>query len=202
MADFRAINAVTEGVLQLLRTSYDPEDFNQELEFKAFTARDFANPISAGVSLFLYRVVACGVQRTPAGPVQIDGRAAGTLLPVDLRFMLTVWGGEASLQHLIVGWMMRVLEDHPILSAGLLNTVVPASFDPNETVEISLAELSNEDLLRMWDTLVQNVYQLSVPYVGRIVRIEPIRRREQGGGLVQERVLEAAAFEPPAERRR
>jgi hypothetical protein len=202
MADFRAITAVTEGVLQLLRTSYDPEDFNQELEFKVYTARDFSNPISAGVSLFLSRVMPCGVQRTPAGPVQTDGRAAGTLLPVDLRFMLTVWGGEASLQHLIVGWMMRVLEDHPILPAGVLNTVVPASFDPNETVELSLAELSNEDLLRMWDTLVQNVYQLSVPYIARVVRIEPIRRRAQGGGLVQERVLAAAALETAQERRR
>jgi hypothetical protein len=195
MADFRAIAAVTEGILQLLRSSYDPDDFNQELEFKVFTARDFANPIAAGVSLFLYRVVPCGVNRTPPGPMQLDGSTSESLLPVDLRFMLTVWGGEASLQHTIVGWMMRVLEDHPILPAALLNAVIPASFAPHETVEICLAELTNEDLLRMWDTLVQNVYQLSVPYVARIVRIESTRRRESGAGLVQERVLRAAELE-------
>jgi hypothetical protein len=201
VADFRAIAAVTEGILQLLRSNYDANDFNQELEFKVFTARDFANPISAGVSLFLYRVVPCGVHRTPPGPTQIDGSVAGTLLPVDLHFMLTVWGGEASLQHTIVGWMMRVIEDHPIFPAALLNAVVPASFAPNETVEICLAELSNEDLLRMWDTLVQNIYQLSVPYVARIVRIQSSRRREPGGDLVQERVLRAAELEGAREAR-
>lgn len=195
MADFRAITAVTEGVLQLLRGSYDADDFNQELEFKVFTARDFSNPLAAGVSLFLYRVVPCGVQRTPPGPAQIDGSIAETLLPVDLHFMLTVWGGEASLQHTIAGWMMRVIEDHPIFPAALLNAVIPASFAPDETVEICLAELSNEDLLRMWDTLVQNVYQLSVPYVARVVRIQSARRREAGGGVVQERLLQAAELD-------
>ena len=195
MADFRAIAALTEGILQLLRSNYVAEDFNQELEFKVFTARDFANPIAAGVSLFLYRVVPCGVHRTPPGPAQIDGSVAGTLLPVDLHFMLTVWGGEASLQHTIAGWMMRVIEDHPIFPAALLNAVIPASFAPDETVEIALAELTNEDLLRMWDTLVQNVYQLSVPYVARIVRLQSSHRHEQGGGLVQERVLRAAGLD-------
>lgn len=181
--------------MQLLRSNYDANDFNQELEFRVFTARDFANPIAAGVSLFLYRVVPCGVQRTPPGPMHIDGSVAETLLPVDLHFMLTVWGGEASLQHTIAGWMMRVIEDHPIFPAALLNAVIPSSFAPDETVEICLAELTNEDLLRMWDTLVQNVYQLTVPYVARIVRIQSTRRREQGGGLVQERVLQAAELD-------
>ncbi len=187
--------------MQLLRSNYDADDFNQELEFKVFTARDFANPISAGVSLFLYRVVPCGVHRTPPGPIQIDGSISETLLPVDLHFMLTVWGGEASLQHTIAGWMMRVIEDHPICPAALLNAVIPASFAPDETVEICLAELTNEDLLRMWDTLVQNVYQLSVPYLARIVRIQSIRRRQHGGGLVQERVLQGARLHGSGESR-
>jgi len=199
MADFRSIAAVSEGVLQLLRSNYVPDEFNQELEFKVFTARDFANPLSAGVSLFLYRVVPNGMHRTPPGPQAVDGSVSETLLPVDLHFMLTVWGGEASLQHLIAGWMMRTIEDHPIFPAALLNAAVPDSFEPDETVEICLAELTNEDLLRMWDTLVQNVYQLSVPYVARIVRIRSTRRRERGSGIVQERVLQAAALEGVAE---
>ncbi len=196
MADFRAIAAVSEGVLQLLRSHYDPGQFNQELEFKVYTARDFANPLSAGVSLFLYRVVPCGIHRTPPGPPAIDGTVSETLLPLDLHFMLTVWGGEASLQHTIAGWMMRTMEDHPIFPAALLNAVVPASFEPDETAEICLAELTNEDLLRMWDTLVQNVYQLSVPYVARIIRIRSSRSHEPGNGIVQERLLQASALQP------
>ena len=109
--------------------------------------------------------------------------------------LLTVWGREASLQHTIAGWMMRVLEDQPIFPAGLLNAVTPGAFRPDETVEVLLTELTNEDLLRIWDTLVQNVYQLSVPYVARVVRIESTRPLGEGGGLVQERELRAAELE-------
>lgn len=199
MADYRAISAVTEGVLQLLRSSYRVEDFDQELEFKVFTAKDFAQPLSAGVSLFLYRIVPSGVGRTPPAGMRTDGSRAETLLPLDLQFMLTVWGRDASLQHAIAGWMMRVLEDHPIFPAAILNAVVPGSFRPEETVEICLSELTNEDLLRMWETLVQNVYQLSVPYVARIVRIESTRTLEVGGGLVQRRDFDMAVTEEGTE---
>ena len=192
MADYRAVATVTEAVLQLLRSNYRPEDFGQELEFKVFTAKDFAKPLSAGVSLFLYRIFPNGVQRTPPSRPAPDGRTFPTLLPLDLHLLLTVWGKEASLQHIIAGWMMRVLEDQPIFPAALLNAVTPGVFRPHETVDLSLTELTNEDLLRIWDTLVQNVYQLSVPYVARVVRIESPRPLAEGGAEVQHRVLQAA----------
>lgn len=195
MADYRAVAAVTETVLQYLRSNYHPADFDQELEFKVFTAKDFAKPLNAGVSLFLYRVFPNGVQRTPPSRPTPDGRRFPPLLPLDLHMLLTVWGREASLQHTIAGWMMRALEDQPIFPAALLNASMPGVFRPDETVELSLTELTNEDLLRIWDTLVQNVYQLSVPYVARVVRIESARPLADGGGLVQERVLRAAELE-------
>jgi hypothetical protein len=33
-------------------------------------------------------------------------------------------------------------------------------------------EMSNEDLMRLWDVLAPN-YRLSLPYIARVVRIEP-----------------------------
>jgi Pvc16 N-terminal domain len=195
MADYRAVATVTEAVLQLLRSNYQPADFDQELEFKVFTAKDFTKPLNAGVSLFLYRIFPNGVQRTPPGRITPDGRRSPSLLPLDLHMLLTVWGREASLQHTIAGWMMRALEDQPIFPGGLLNAVTPGAFRPDETVEVLLTELTNEDLLRIWDTLVQNVYQLSVPYVARVVRIESSLPLAEGAGLVQERVLRAAELD-------
>ncbi len=192
MADYRAVATVTEAILQLLRSNYRPEDFGQELEFKVFTAKDFAKPLSAGVSLFLYRIFPNGVQRTPPSRPAPDGRTFPTLLPLDLHLLLTVWGKEASLQHTIAGWMMRVLEDQPIFPAALLNAITPGVFRAHETVEVSLTELTNEDLLRIWDTLVQNVYQLSVPYVARVLRIESPRPLGEGGPEVQQRRLQMA----------
>lgn len=188
MADFRAVATVCETVVELLRASYRPDDFNNELEFRVFTQRDFGNPMTNGVSLFLYRIYPNGVNRTPAGRLGVDGRRLQTELPVELHFLLTVWGREASLQHTVAGWMMRTLEDTPILTAGVLNAVTADVFRPDETVELSLTELSTEDLLRIWEVVGTNVYQLSVPYIARVVHLESTESERAGYRAVQERV--------------
>jgi hypothetical protein len=199
MADYRGVMAVGEAVMNLLRSSYRPEDFNTELEFRTFTARDFGqNVIQTGVSLFLYRIFPFGVHRTPTGRLDAQGRRMQTLLPLELHFLLTFWAQEASLQHAIAGWTMRTLEDSPVLPAGVLNAAAEGSFRSDEVIEVGLAELSNEDLLRIWEVLGLNVYQLSVPYLARPIRIESVQRRlEDGDGLVQERVQDAGVHRPP-----
>lgn len=179
MADVRAVMAVSQAVLGVLQGSYRDDVFNTELEFESYTTRDFTDrTIQTGVSLFLYRVMVNGSHRTPPGRLDALGRPRQTQLPVDLHFFLTAWAANASLQHTLVGWMMRTLEDTPILPASLLNAAVPGSFRAEEVVEINLGELSNEDLLRIWDTL--GPYQLSVPYVARVVRIESVERAPGG----------------------
>lgn len=187
MANYRAIMAICEAVISLLRTSYRPEDFNNELEFKVYSAKDFSQPMTAGVSLFLYRIFLNGSHRTPGGRIGPDGRRYQAQLPLDLLFLLTAWGQDASLQHTIAGWMMRRMEDNPILPAGLLNTVAPGVFRPDETAEIILTELKNEEIFHIWQTLPENVaYQLSVPYLARNVRLESTQILTEGQP-VQER---------------
>ena len=82
---------------------------------------------------------------------------------------------------------MRALEDNTLLPAGILNAETPGVFRPNETVEISPTELKTEDMLRIWETLTQNMYQLSVPYLARNVRIESRETIPVVGERVQER---------------
>lgn len=194
MADFRAITAVTQAIIFALQSNYNPADFNNDLEFEVYVAGNFAKPMTAGVSLFLYRVLPNGVHRPPSGRLAPDGQRYRNMLPLDLHFLLTVWGTDATLQHTISGWMMRVLEDTPILPAGLLNAVAPDVFNGDETVEISLADLPTEDLFRIWETIVQNDYQLSVPYVARSIRIESTQIL-QSGQPVQERAFDYAKAE-------
>lgn len=197
MADTRAIMAVGEAIVTLLRTAYRPADFTSDLEFRTVTSRDFStSQIAAGVSLFLYRIIPNGVQRTPPGRIDPQGRRQ-TQLPLDLHFLMTLWGAEASLQHAIAGWAMRQLEDTPLIASGLLNAAAPGSFRSEEAVEVSLAELSNEDLLRIWEVLgTGTTYQLSVPYIARVVRIESLQRLPAQGGLpVQERSQDIGGLE-------
>jgi hypothetical protein len=190
MATHRAIASTCEAIIHMLRMNYNPTDFDKELEFKVYTSSDFATPMDAGVSLFLYRVFVNGAYRTPPGRLDDNGRRQKTQLPIDLHFLLTAWGKEASLQHAIAGWMMRILEDTPMLPAGLLNSETPGVFRPSETVEVSPTELRTEDMLRIWETLTQNTYQLSIPYLARNLRIESSQRVPVVGEPIQERVAD------------
>ncbi len=171
MANFRAISSVCEALMRFLQNNYNSEEFDNELEFKVYLAKDFSLPMAAGVSLFLYRISHDGTNRTPSGPLSPQ-RQAKTQLSIDLHFLLTAWGKDASLQHTIMGWVMRVFEGNPILTAGLLNAVAPEVFRPGEMVEIVLAELPTMDMLRLWEGLLPHGYQLSVPYLARNLMIE------------------------------
>lgn len=175
MASIKAISAVTRGVANLLKSNFDPALFDgANLEFGVYDAADFKSPMAQGVSLFLYRIYHNGTNRRPAGRIGNDGRRCRPRLPLDLHFILTAWAPSPSLQHAIAGWMMRVLEDHPVLPAGLLNFGEANAFAADEIVDISPIELSNDELLRLWEGLVQNVYHLSIPYVARSVLIESL----------------------------
>ncbi|MDH3249962.1 MAG: DUF4255 domain-containing protein [Acidimicrobiia bacterium] len=189
MATHRAIEAASDAVIELLRDNYPAEVTDPQLQFKVFTRSDFEIGLTAGVSLFVYRVYVDGSERAPDGRVGEDGRKQRPQLPVQLHFLLTAWAPTASLQHLLIGWMMRTLEDYPVLPAGLLNRRYDESdpvFWPDETVELSTAPMDTEDLFGLFDQLGDE-YRLSVPYQARGIRIESARVIEEYEP-VQERV--------------
>jgi len=190
MADYRAVVAVGEAIIQLLRQHYRFADFNNELDFRVYLAKDFAEPMNAGVSVFLYRIFPNGLQNNHAWRVG-EGMATQNQLPVDLHFLLSAWAQDASLQHTISGWMMRTLQDTPIIPTGILNQRFPGLFRSDEVVTLGPAELGTEELFRMWEVIVNHSYQLSIPYVARNVRIESARDAADGGGPVRERVFDA-----------
>jgi len=190
MATLSAIAATSEAIIRLLRSSYDPTQFNNaSLDFQVYVSNDFLNPMDEGVSLLLYRIFQDGTNRTPPGRMQPNGQIGPTKLPLELHFLLTAWAKTASLQHELAGWMMRTLEDNPILYPSLLNSYKPDVFYPEETVEVGLAQLSTEDLFDIWDVIIRHVYQLSVPYVARVVRVESILPAV-AGAQVQRRLMD------------
>ncbi len=171
--------AVTKAVL----VSTDDFDLNGQTVIKP-----------PALSIFLVRVEVNRVTRAAWSAVGAEEERVH--LPLDLHFLLTAWAKDASLQHTIAGWMMRVLEDTPSLPPGLLNRTYANVFHPNETVELSLAELSTEELFRIWEVIAENAYQISIPYVARVVRIES-RILEGEGEVVQQRVFGAGTVTPP-----
>src|SRR5262249_53314002 len=187
MASHVAIASTCEAIVRLLRSNVQPGDFNNAtLDFQVYVADNFLQPMDQGVSVLLYRVYHSNAHRTPPGRI-VNGQRQKTKLPVDLHFLLTAWAKTASRQHEIAGWMMRVLEDNPILPASLLNAYQPDVFRDDEGVEVVLTELATEDLFRIWEVMIQHVYQLSVPYVARTLEIES-RQFGSVAGLTRERV--------------
>lgn len=192
MATYQAITAVCQATIYLLQSNYEASmtgEFTNELEFDVYVPENFASPMDAGVSLFLYRIIPNHAHRTPAGRIGPNGQRYHPQLPLDLHFLLTAWGRSASLQQSIAGWMMRVIEDTPIIPVGLLNRVMPGVFNSSETVELTLGELTTDDLFHLWEILPQQRYQLSIPYVARNVRIESTEL-PGAGEPVQERTFD------------
>ena len=179
MADYRAILTVCEAIIRQFRVSYMPELFNlPRLEFKVCLSPELlsrSRTLRAGVTLFLYEVRHNPAARNAPQRRTDDGRLEPLALQLDIRFLLTAWAREASTQQAISGWMMRVMEDHPILLAAALNNVTPGAFHPDETVEIVLDELSSLDVLQIWEKSVRSSYQLSIPYLARNIAVETLQ---------------------------
>lgn len=175
MATYKAISATLETVARVLEASYEPSLLDDTaLQFLVYGSKDFEEPMSAGVSLFPYRIHANGAFRSPPSKrVTDEGVRHPPQLGLDVHFLLTAWGSRASLELAILGWAMRVLEDRGTLTASLLNGVSPGTFHSDETVEVVPADLPMEDMMRIWDGLPRD-YQTSVPYTARVVRIESL----------------------------
>jgi hypothetical protein len=97
-------------------------------------------------------------------------------MPLDLHYLLTVWGQTAEMQQRLLGWAMRELENTPILPSSLLNHYVQEvdTFRPSEAVELICEAISLQDMNTLWDGLKANKtnQHLSVTYVARMLLIE------------------------------
>lgn len=202
MASYRAIRTISDVLVQFLKASHEvlvsdeePDSSEQSpihesLQFDLYQGGDFQSQEtgSTDVSLFLYRVSVNGTTRTPPGRRTSSGETQRTQLPLDLHYLVTVWAQDAKKQHQIAGWLMRTLETTPILPKGVLNGINDEVFRPDETVEIILNDLSNEELFRIWDIIGES-YRLSIPYLVRNVRIES-EETVSTEGIVERRIFD------------
>ncbi len=170
MTNVLAIHSVGESLRTYLDASY-PADLRaaHPCEFKLVASGELAGNVEldAALTLFLYRVTvnehARNVRRVT------DLAHENVPLAVDLHYLLTMWSKSAFTEHVVIAWAMRQLHEHPVLDASSLTT--EASWGPGDFVQVIPAELSTEDVMRIWDALDPG-YRLSVSYVARVVRID------------------------------
>src|SRR5215510_14847716 len=172
MATPNAIAATDQAILALITASIDHNEF-PSAKFELYQARNFQTPMEEGISLYLYRITPAGEIRNYPPRVSPDGRRFRPLLPINLHYILSSWGREALKQQRLLGQAMRILEDTPVIPAGILNQGGPEddTFRPNETVDLIMQPISIYDKGAVWDVAKPNV-QISIGYVARMIGLE------------------------------
>jgi hypothetical protein len=171
MANLLAIHSVGASLAAYLRNTYPGElRAAHPCEFKLFSSAEMGSTEERGttLSLYLYRITMNehirNVRRTND---LIDN---DTPLSVDLHLLLTVWADNALAEQTILAWAMRQLHQRPVLDRSTLSP--EGGWEPSDIVHVIPAELSHEDLMRIWDALEPS-YRLSLSYIARVVRIDP-----------------------------
>ena len=189
MATYHAIAAVGQAVLGLLADACPKAEF-PGARFEAYQAASFRQPMEEGIALYIHRVGANPTRRNPPPRRTADGRVYKQSLPLDVHFLLIPWSKSTARQHMMLGWLMRVLEDHASLGGGFINrfSAAPDTFDDSDSVEIVLDPMSMQDMLSIWEVAKPNI-QISASYVARYLPIDSEVLLPDPGRPVQSRTF-------------
>lgn len=180
MANVKSIHSVCNSIIQFLHNAYEayPAPFAENdatmqeeypCEFRVMSSGELDENEDMGTSLTLYLYRVTMNEHIRAHKFR-EYKNSVSPLSLDLHFLITVWANSSDAEHTICAWVMNQLHQNPIMDVSSLT--VEGGWRNDDVVQIIPAELSNEDLMRVWDTLAPN-YRLSISFIARVVRIEP-----------------------------
>jgi hypothetical protein len=174
MAHFSAISATSQAIVALLDTASETSEFSA-VKFSVASSADLQKVPGADptASVYLYRVAINTARRNLKPRRDAQGRLLRPAVPIDLGYLLIAWAKDPVMQHRLLGWCIRTLQDTPTLGAGFLNQFGPQAevFRPDETVELIWETLTRQEMTDAWEVAKAN-QQPSASYVARIVEIE------------------------------
>jgi len=188
MANVWAIHSVGNSIVTYLRNAY-PQQINGEslpaCSFELVSGGQLTGEIAENtrITLYLYRITVNehARQTRRAGA----SNAAPAPLSVDLHYLLSAWAANPLDEQVPMAWAMRELYRVPILD--LANLSPEGGWGRDEAVQILPAELSTEDVMRIWDALEPS-YRLSTSYVARVVHLDPDEDDEEFAPVVARRL--------------
>jgi Pvc16 N-terminal domain len=151
---------------------------------------DKANDANGGpqLNLFLYHVArnAAWINRDMPRHVQ-PGETSVPPLPLDLHYLITAYANPNALNkltdHTLLGHAMRVLHDHPLLSAedikaathGMVDPIPESDLDQQiERIRITQLPMPVDEASKLWTSFATN-YRLSAAYQVGVALIESTR---------------------------
>ncbi len=178
MANIAAIRSVGSSLAEYLGNAYRAAVFPPGITkpgctftvVSSGTMQTQEDPSNQAVQvlLYLYRANIDTHLRNAGRAATPDMRTVP--LSIDLHYLFSFWSTSAENEHLALAWTMRQLHTAPLLDGTILST--DANWAADEIVQLIPSELSNEDMMRIWDALRPD-YHLSVAYIARVVRIDP-----------------------------
>jgi hypothetical protein len=175
MATSDAITVISLTLRGLLANAC-PKDQFPAAEFRLFQTKDLQPPqqLNTGVSIYLHRVAFSVTRRNLPPRKTLAGKRFRPSTPIDVHFLITAWGRSAEEQQALLGWVIRTVEDTPVLPAGLLNRFAGDRgevFRDNETIELVGDVLSLQDWYNLWEIAKHN-HQASVSYIARMICLD------------------------------
>jgi hypothetical protein len=140
-------------------------------EFESLATR--AAPFPPTTTVSLYRITVSAEMRNAPKRTLPDGTVTRPLLPLELHYLVTAWATDTAAEHRIAGHVLQLLYDHAELGAAELQG---ASWAPGDSVQLVLASLPVEEHFQVWET-TDAPYRLSLPYIARVIGIEPAVRQ-------------------------
>lgn len=202
---FRAINATTVTLLDLLSTHFNSDSllrpffdaaFGGNLVISARTPKEMADIGEAGLSVWLYRIA-----RDPELLNQPPRRISTNQyeyrqLPLRLHYLMTpvvndqeTSGNEPGLEQFVIGKVLQTLHDTPSIQGALLRADLVGT---GADLRVRLEPLNLEETTRVWEAM-ESSYQLCVSYEVSLVmiasnkepeRIEPVLSVEPEHGVI------------------
>ncbi len=173
MANVFAVHSVGSSIVTFLRNTYPQQIAGRPMPscgFELTSSGQLAGDISdtTHITLYLYRITVNEHSRqTRRATAQPDSFVP---LGLDLHYLLSAWAANPLDEQVALAWAIRQLHQYPVLDASSLSP--EAGWSSDEAIQLIPAELSTEDVMRIWDAL-DPAYRISVSYVARLVRLDP-----------------------------
>lgn len=171
MPNFKAVFSVGDSLARFLETTNQEQATPFACHFRLVSSADIAtedtNTLDKVVTIFLHRITTNEHLRSASRVT--DAPDKQPLLYLDLHYLITYWGSGAEDEQNILTWTMQQLRMTPVLDLSMLSS--GADWRTGDSVQMVPADLSLEDILRIWDALGPK-YRLSISYVARAVPVE------------------------------
>jgi hypothetical protein len=185
-----AIATVTASLKNLLQSAFNSNLADHLDGAEVTTQSPTDRGTTRGANIYMYQASPNAALRNTALPARNgDGNTVqAPQVALDLHYIVSFYGSDALFEpQRLMGIAVRTLNAQPVLSRRIVSQTVQAAAaqgsgveflggsdlaDGPAVVRLTQAEISLEELSKLWSVLLQTKYVLSVLYVASVVLID------------------------------